>query len=268
MLQIEKHAKERSRMQTNSGQAKAGCLGLWLMALLAVGCSAPVVVPTQPVEAHQFQGKRGGVSVGVDPYFTTDRVVKTFRGGENFAGSGVLPVQVTIENGSAGEISVDPQDFRLAHTNSQVDLPLSADSAFSLVKNRIQYWALLPIIGSAVTAGRNEPILKDLETRAMREGKVSPGGTMTGFVYFQIAETLKDLAGSVMVVVAKGPSARDLIFEIPIQGKRDTPPSPTPIEATGSTAPPKTVPLDPNNPKGPARIDGTGGGVIIRSPVQ
>ena len=65
MLQIEEHAKERSRMQTNSGRAKAGWLGLWLMALLAVGCSAPVVVPTQPVEAHQFQGKRGGVSVGV-----------------------------------------------------------------------------------------------------------------------------------------------------------------------------------------------------------
>lgn len=238
------------------------------MALLVVGCSAPAKVPTQPVEAHQFQGKRGGVNVGVDPYFTMDRVVQTFRGGDNFAVSGVLPVQVTIENGSAGEISFDPRDFRLAHTNSQVDLPISADSAFSLVRIKVQYWALLPIIGPSVTAGRNEPILNDLQAREMREGKISPGGTTTGFVYFQVAEALKDLAGSVMVVVAKGTTGQDLIFEIPLQGRRDLPAATMPAEASTPTAPPKPVPLDPKNPQGPTRIEGPSGGVIIRSPAQ
>ncbi len=252
----------------NSRRTMARCSCLGLLALLAVGCFASVKVPTQPVEAHQFQGKRGGVSVGVDPYFTTERVVQIFRGGDNFAGSGVLPVQVTIENGSGGEISVDPRDFRLARPNSQADGPLSADSAFSLVKIRVQYWALLPIVGPSVTAARNEPILKDLETRELREGKVSPGGSTTGFVYFQIPEALRDLAGSVMVVVAKGPSGQDLIFEIPIQGRRDLPASTTPSEAAVSTAPPKSVPLDPKNPKGPIVIEGSGGGVIIRSPTQ
>jgi hypothetical protein len=252
----------------NSGRPIAGCLRAGLMALLVVGCSAPAKVPTQPVEAQQFQGKRGGVSVGADPYFTTERVVQTFRGGDNFAASGVLPIQITIENDSGGEISIDPRDFRLAHTNSPVDLPISADSAFSLVKIRVQYWALLPIIGTAVTAGRNEPILKDLEARELHEGKISPGGTTTGFVYFQVAEAMKDLAGSVMVVVAKGPSGRDLIFEIPLQGRRDLPAATMPTEASAPTAPPKAVPLDPKNPKGSSRIEGTGGGVIIRSPGQ
>ncbi len=253
----------------NSRRAMAGCSWLWLLALLAVGCwRASTVVPTQPVEAHQFQGKRGGVSVGVDPFFTTERIVQTFRGGDNFPGSGVLPIQVTIENGSGGEITVDPRDFRLARPNSQPDAPVSAQDAFSLVKIRVQYWALLPIVGNAVTAGRNEPILKDLESRELREAKISPRGTTTGFVYFQIPEEQKDLAGSVMVVVAKGPSGQDLIFEIPIQGRRDLPASTTPAEAAGSTTPPKPVPLDPKNPKGPTRVEGAGGGVIIRSPAQ
>jgi len=252
----------------NSCRAMVGCLWLWLMLLLAVGCTAPAKVPTQPVEAHQFQGKRGGISVGVDPYFTTDRVVPIFRGGDNFAGSGVLPVQVTIENGSAGEISVDPREFRFSNANGQVDLPISADSAFSLVKIRVQYWALLPIIGTSVTAARNEPILTDLEARELKEGKVSPAGTMVGFVYFQIAETLKDLAGTVMVVVVKSSSGHDVIFEIPLQGRRDLPTPNAPIAAPAPTAQPKPVPLDPKDPKGATVIEGTGGGVIIRSPTQ
>jgi hypothetical protein len=269
MSRLDETASCRSRTQMNSRRATAGCSWLWLLALFVVGCSrAPAVIPTQPIEAHQFQGKRAGVSVGVDPYFTMEPLVQTFRGGDHFAESGVLPVQVTIQNGSGGEISVDPRDFRLARPNSQVDLPLSADNAFSLVKIRVQYWALLPIVGSAVTAGRNEPILKDLETRGLRETKIAPGGTTMGFVYFQIPEELKNLAGSVMVVVAKTASGQDLIFEIPIQGRRDLPTSTRPAEAAASTASPKPVPLDPENPQGPTRIEGAGGGVIIRSPAQ
>jgi len=255
-------------MQMISGRVRAGSVSLWLMVLLVMGCSGPPKVPTQPVEAQQFQARRGRISVGVDPYFTTDRVVPIFRGGDNFAESGVLPVQVTIENGSEGEISVDPRDFRLAHPNSQVDLPISAESAFSLVKIRVQYWALLPIVGPSVTAARNQPILKDLEARELQEGKISPGASTTGFVYFQVSETLKNLAGDVMVVVVKDASSRNLIFEIPIQGQRDVPAPATPSAAVESAAPPKSVPLDPKNPKGPVLIEGPGGGVIIRSPSQ
>ena len=253
----------------NSRRATAGCFWLWLLVLLAVGCSrAPAVVPTQPVEAHQFQGKRGGVSVGVDPYVTMNRLVETFRGGDNFPGSGVLPVQVTIENGSGGEITINPRDFRLVRPNSRGDMSLSAQDAFSLVKIRIRYWALLPIVGSSVTAVRNEPILKDLESRELREATIPPGGLTTGFVYFQVPEEQKNLAGSLMVVVVKGPSGQDLIYEIPIQGRRDIPAPATPSESAGSPAPSRPVPLDPKVPSSPTRIEGAGGGVIIRSPAQ
>jgi hypothetical protein len=227
-----------------------------------------VVVPTQPIEAHQFQGKRGGVSVGVDPYFTTERLVQTFRGGERFAESGVLPVQLTIENGSGGEIEINPRDFRLVRPNSRGDAPLSAQDAFSLVRIRIRYWALIPIVGSSVTAVRNEPMLKDLESRELREATVPPAGLTTGFVYFQIPEEQKNLAGSLMVVVVRSPSGQDLIFEIPIQGRRDIPVPATPSESAGSPAPSRPASSNPTVPPGPTRIEGAGGAVIIRSPAQ
>jgi len=253
----------------NSRRRATGCAWLWLLALLPVGCSrAPAVVPAQPVEAHQFRLARGGVSVGVDPYFTTDRLVQTFRGGDKFSESGVLPVQVTIENRSRGEVTIDPRDFRLLRPNSAGDAPLTAQDAFTLVKIRIRYWALLPIVGDSVTAARNEPILKDLESRELKETTIPSGGLTTGFVYFQLPEEQRNLEGTLVGVVVKGPSGQDLTYAIPIEGRRDIPISAAPTQSAGSPPPSKPLPLDPKVPSSPLRIEGAGGGVIIRSPPQ
>jgi hypothetical protein len=219
--------------------------------------------------------KRDGISVSADPYFTTDRTVRLFYGGDRFAESGVLPVQLAIENGSRGEIKVNPRDSRLVRPNSEGEAPLTAQDAFSLVKVRMQYWALLPVIGPSVTAARNSPVLKDLESRELREATIPPGGTATGFVYFRIPEEQKDLAGYVVVVVVEGPPGRDPIHVIPIEGRRDRlgaagapqadrrdpHPSPPPErgrEREGGSGAAKS--------SGPTRIEGAGGGVIIRSP--
>ena len=161
--------------------------------------------------------------VGVDPYFTAERTRAAFRGGERFPESGVLPVQLTIENGSGGEIKVDPRDFRLVRPNSRGEGPLSAQDAFSLVRTQIRYWALLPIVGDSVTAVRNEPILKDLESRELRESTIPSDATTTGFVYFRIPENEKNLAGSRVMIVLKTASGQDLTYEIPIEGRRDIP---------------------------------------------
>ncbi len=251
----------------NSRRATARCL--WLLVLFAAGCSsAPAVVPTQPIEAQQFHGRRGGVLVGVDPYFTAEQTRAVFRGGERFPESGVLPVQLSIENGSRGEIKVDPTDFRLVRPNSQEEGRVSAQDAFSLVRTQIRYWALLPIIGTSVTAARNEPILKDLESRELRESTIPSGATTTGFVYFRISENEKNLAGSRVMIVLKTASGQDLTFEIPIEGRRDIPVASTPAKSAAPPAPSKPVPLDPKVPSSPTRIEGAGGGVIIRSPAQ
>jgi hypothetical protein len=243
----------------------AGCL--WLLVLFAAGCStAPAVLPTQPIQAQQFHGRRGGVLVGVDPYFTVERTRAAFRGGERFPESGVLPVQLTVENGSRVEITLDPRDFRVVRPNSREEGPISAQDAFSLVRTQIRYWALLPIVGSSVTAARNEPILKDLESRELRESTIPSGGAATGFVYFRIPENEKNLAGTRVMIVLKTASGQDLTFEIPIEGRRDIPVASTPAESAAPPAPSKPVPLDPKVPSSPTRIEGASGGVIIRSP--
>jgi hypothetical protein len=256
-------ANGRSGPDVNSRRTMAGRFWLWVVVLCAAGCSgAPAGIPPQPAETNRFQEMRGGVRVSVDPYFVKERIVQTFSAGERFAESGVLPVQLSIENGSGGEVKVNPRDFRLLGPDSRGDAPIGAQYAFSLVKARIEYWALIPIVGASVTAARNSPVFKDLESRELREATIPPGGQTTGFLYFRIPEEQKNLAGFVVAGVLERPSAQNLTFVIPIEGRRDIPVPPKHSEKPAVAASPAPT------PQNPGRIEGAGGGLIIRSPAR
>lgn len=236
---------------------------LWLLVLCGAGCSgAPVEIPVRPVELSQFQEARGGVRVAVDPFFTVERTRGAFRGGEDFPENGLLPVHVTIENGSPGDIQVNPRDFLLIRRAGQGIPPVSAYDAFSMIKVSVGLLAAVPIVGNSTAAARNEPRLKDLESRQLQETTIAPAKWTSGFVYFLIPEGERDLAGTRVALVLKTATRRDLAYEIPVEGRRDIPEPSKPLE----TAAPKAS-TGPTG-QGLIVIEGTGGGVIIRSPSQ
>ncbi len=240
--------------------------GLWLLALFAVGCSrAPVVIPMEPMEVYAFRQTQGGVRVAVDPFFTVERTRGAFRGGEEFAEKGLLPLRVIIENTSPGDITVHPRDFQVVRPSGQTEVALSAYDAFARVRLPVGWWGLgAGVVGGSVPAYRNEARLKDIEERALRETTIPAGKSVSGFVYFALLENEVNLAGSRVVFPLRGSANRELVYEIPIAGRRDIPVPPRRPETAGSTPPPGPV-----TPEGPARTEGTGGrGVIIRSPSQ
>lgn len=240
---------------------------LWLLLLCLGGCSsATAVLPSPPIEAYRFREMRGGVGVGLEPYFTTEQSAQAFRGGESFPENGVLPVRVFVQNGTGGEITVDSRDFRLVRPGSRGEAPLSARDAFSFVKVSPRAWAAVPIIGGSVTAARNEPRLKDLESRELRQVTIPAGSSTTGFVYFGLPEGVKNLAGSRVVLAVKAAPGREITFDIPLQGRRDIPAPSGASGSAGAPAPPAPTPSVSTTPSGATRIEGLGGGVIIRSP--
>ena len=238
-----------------------------LAVLLAACSSAPVAIPPQAVETYQFQQILGGVRVAVDPFFTVERTRSAFRGGEEFPENGLLPVQVVIENGSAGDVRADPRGFRLVRANGETEVPLSPYDAFSMVRLSVGWWGLgAGFVGGSVPAVRNEGRMKDIEARALREATVSPGKSATGFVYFALREGEVNLAGHRIACLLQESAAREMTYEIPIAGRRDIP-TPASRPETAPLAKP-SVSSDPTAPQAPIRTEGAGGGVIIRSPSQ
>jgi len=240
--------------------------GMWCLTLLLAACArAPDAVVPQPIESYQFQHAQDGVRVAVDPFFTLARTQATFRGGEDFAGSGLLPVHVVIENRSSGDIRVDPRDFRLVRRNGETEIALSAYEAFSKVRVGVGWWWLAGHVGASAPAAKNDARQKDIETHALQAKTIPPNGSASGFVYFALHEGENDLAGNRIVFLIQGPASEEMIHEIPIGGHRDRPTSAKQPEAVLTPAP--SIPKDPQT-RTPTRIEGAGGGVIIRSPSQ
>jgi hypothetical protein len=215
------------------------------------------------MDAYEFRQTQGSVRVAVDPFFTVDRTQVAFRGGEDFPEKGLLPVQVIIENGSSQDIQVDPRVFRLIRESGRSEIALSSYEAFSKVKLSVGWWALGTVyVGGSVPAYRNEGRQGDIEARELRETTISPGKSATGFVYFALEENEKNLTGSRITLALKRPTGDELLYDIPIAGRRDIPVPPKSRQPTGSS-PPSQPPA-----QSPPRTEGAGGGVIIRSPAQ
>jgi hypothetical protein len=239
-----------------------GGIGLGLLMVAATGCSSIPAPSAQSIEASGFRQTVGGILVVVDPLFGGERARTEFPGGEVFEEQGLLPVQVLIENGSGQPVRADRADFQLVRPQNRADVALSPQEAFATVKPPVGWWALLPILGPSASAYRNSDWLKQFEARALKDIPVAPGGSAVGLVYFYFPESEKTLAGTRIVLVVRGEPGGERRFDIPLQGRRgilDAPAPTGPSAASGQRAQPSST---------PTRIDGAGGGVIIRSPVR
>jgi hypothetical protein len=215
------------------------------------------------VETYGLYQNVSQVAVAVDPLFTAERARAVFPGGETFVEQGLLPIQVVIENRSPQTVRAAWSDFQIVRPGARPEGSMSAQDAFSMVKPPVGWWAALPVLGPSASAVRNSDWLKQFESRALKDIPVPPGGAANGFVYFYSPEGEKDLAGSRVAFVLRSDSGEDRRFEIPLQGRRDML-GPVPRQALPTA--PGARPGTPSEI--PTRVEGAGGGVIIRSPAQ
>lgn len=234
----------------------------WL-ALMAAGCSSdPAVMSAQPIENYPLHQALGGVKVALEPLFVKEQASASFPGGEAFEEQGLLPVRVLIENGSKQAIRADRADFQLIRANGQREVALSPRDAFAMVKPPVGWWAVLPILGPSASAYQNSDWYKQFESRALKDTPIRPEGSAAGLIYFYFPGTDKNLTGTRVVFVIRADSGEEQDFEIALQGRRDIPGQGLQAEPSRPASP------SPQTPQGPTRIEGSGGGVIIRSPAQ
>ncbi len=233
----------------------------YLAVVLVAGCSSPAAIQTQPISSYESHQVQGGVQVAVDPYIQEERAKQVFSTADQFAEATLLPVYLLIENGGAREVKVDPQDFRLVRPNGQQEYSLSPQDAFTLVKKAVGLWALFPIVGQSAVGVQNDQRLREFENRALHEGAIPPEKSASGFLYFRMATSDSNLAGSRLVFLLREGTGKELNYEMALAGRRDAPAQAASVPKPAET---KGVPISPG---GPIKIQGTGGkGVIIRSP--
>lgn len=227
-------------------------LALVGLGALAAACGKPAPLPATPFETYTFREVRGGVRLAAEPYFVPARTGQLFPGGDDFAEQGLLPIRILVDNRSDAEIRIDPRDARLLDARGQQASALHPDDAFALVKLQVGWWALgAGYIGGSAQAYRNDSRKKAIDERALREQRVPPGATATGFLYFQIAGTETKLDGLRVRLPLTEPTGRQLPFDLALRGGRDgsgvASPS-SPAAAAGTTEKPASR------------------GIIIRSP--
>jgi hypothetical protein len=217
---------------------------------------------SQPIENYPLRQALGGVKVALEPLFGKEQASAGFPGGEAFEEQGLLPVRVLIENGSQQAIHADLADFEMIRANGQREAALSPRDAFAMVKPPVGWWAVLPILGPSATAYQNSDWYKQFESRALKDIPIPPQGSAVGLVYFYFPGTDKNLAGTRVAFVLRADSGEERGFEIALQGRRDIP-------GQGLQAEPsRQEGRSPQTPQAPTRTEGSGGGVIIRSPAQ
>jgi hypothetical protein len=216
----------------------------------------------QPVENYALRQALGGVKVALEPLFSKEQASAGFPGGEAFEEQGLLAVRVLIENGSKQAIRADRADFQLIRANGQREVALSPRDAFAMVKPPVGWWAVLPILGPSASAYQNSDWYKQFESRALKDIPIPPEGSAAGLLYFYFAGTDKNLSGSRVAFVIRADSGEERGFEIALQGRRDIP-------GQGLQAEPsRPASRSSQTSQSPTRVEGTGGGVIIRSPAQ
>ena len=236
-------------------------IGVWMAALVAAsswGCGA--TTSTSPIDSYPFAQTQGQIKVAADPFFTKDRARAEFPGGESFEEGGLLAIQMAIENGTRQTVRANPAEFRLVRADGRSEVSLSPQDAFATVKPPVGWWAVLPILGPSASALRNVDWLKHFESRALKDLPVGPGGSAVGLVYFYFPEGDKNLEGTRVVFPVRIESGEERRFDMALQGRRD-------LLGGGMRVDPAAPVSRPQQTQSSGtRVEGAGGGVIIRSP--
>ncbi len=161
---------------------------------------------------HQTNDK---VTIGVDPFFTEDKI-KTAFGKLNPYQYGILPVLVVIQNDGDKAIRLDRlQANYVGAGGNRVDATPAKDIRYLNGPNRPR--TIPGPTGPVPIRGKKNPLdAWEIEGRALAAQMLPPGNTASGFLYFQTG-----IHGTATIylsgLVEAGTDKELLFFEIPLR---------------------------------------------------
>ncbi len=185
-----------------------------IMAFLFAGCATytPTLSRLNSSGPNVNKAVNGDLTLYVEEYATKEKSEKAFD--SNLAREGVLPLLISLEN--AGKQSYEVQISNIAVKGRSSLKALSPEEAASKAKRdailKALGWSLVvPIISIPVavaasaihTNSVNKKIVQDFATKTFPEGVIPPNNERSGFLFFELEEGQKDLAGLSLEVTAR-----------------------------------------------------------------
>jgi hypothetical protein len=184
-----------------------------ITAAFAADKEAPFkAAPAASYVHHQTNDK---VTIGVDPYFSPDKI-KTAFGKLNPYQYGVLPVLVVIQNDGDQTIRLDRLKAEYVGPNGdRIDATAAKDVKYVNGPNRPKVMPT-PVGGVFLKAKKSPLDVWEIEGRALVAQMLPAGQTASGFLYFQTglhSTATIYLSG----MVEAGTNKELLFFEIPLR---------------------------------------------------
>ena len=169
--------------RTTSTQATI--VSLALLCMLCGGCTTTLPpYPVRPLTGYPHRVVQGGLALAVQPLRTEAERERYF--GVDLVDEGVLPVFVLAENrSSTSSFLLSPENFRLGNAKSPpsgeggpgrdpIGLHIAAAATLSPVL----------IVAYSTLESKGHQINQTFELNKLRDTTLSPGETVSGFVYF------------------------------------------------------------------------------------
>jgi len=199
-------------------RASIACvIAVFAVSLAAKDFVKPAAQPAKTYPAHDEHAAEK-VTIAADPYDSADKA-KLFS--VNFRDHGFLPVFFIVTNDGDQPISMANLQVTFTTANRDKLTPASSDDIYRRLSNpRANMNQIpLPIPQKKVKGGISQKERDEIESSQFAARAVEPHATQSGFLFFDVEDITKPLAGARIFVSgvddAKGTEL--MYFEIPME---------------------------------------------------
>jgi hypothetical protein len=195
--------------------------GVLLLNAATLASYKSLKVKINPAPTYIFHTAQGQVTIAADPYETNDKIRTAFDL-KDLEKLGIIPVNVIISNDGDDLILVNGQDVNLVdpRNHSIASLPIGDVVQAVLTKGKSPSTqgpnpqSRFPLPRKDGLRGDAFEIETDLSNRSLKDLRVSPKTTASGFVFFQLPDRQMKLAGYKLYIpqVKNLKTGKDLLF--------------------------------------------------------
>jgi hypothetical protein len=183
-------------------------------------------VKVDPARTYPFHQTQGNVTIAVDPYETGEKIKSAFdvKGMEKL---GIIPVNIIISNDGEDLVSVSGQDINLLDDKNRSIESIPTEEVVHSILNRGKESSApgrtrspLPLPRRDGMRGDAFEIETDFTNKALKEARVAPRTTASGFVFFRLSNKQMKLSGyKIYIPEVKNLKTKQnlLFFEIEIK---------------------------------------------------